>query len=231
MRAVDWQSTWTNPTFGTAGTDNATGHFASDFSGFRSYIALLNYTEINRQSGDSGNNYAGHSLYSCSHWVSDGFTINSPSATFSSACYAKGDNQNFEMRNHFINVSSAGTDGVCTTPGFFSHTVSTNGEVRYCYLGSGSSTSANQHIGTQTGTYGSFFLNRNTLIGQFTNAFGGTALYQNNVVQTTGTPIPTGVGSTSSGNVTASSGIINSTTLVLEGSALGSVGTAGAQIA
>jgi hypothetical protein len=233
LRLVDWNCTWSNSGYGTSGTDNATGHFATDIGGssLRSYIALLNFTETNRQSGSTGNNYPGHSLYSCDHWVSDGFTINMPTATFDSICYAKGTNTNFEMRNHFINVGTSGSGGVCSTPGFFAtgEPTSTSGEVRYCYIGQ-NATGTNQKIGTQSGTYGTFYLNRNTLIGQFQNGFGGTGVYQNNVVQTTGTPIPTGGGSTSSGNVTGTSGIINSTTLQLQGSALSSVGTAGAQI-
>ena len=234
LRAVDWNCTWSNSGYGSAGSDNATGHFGNDIGGssLRSYIALLNFTETNRQSGSPGNNYPGHSLYSCDHWVSDGFTINSPSSTYDSICYAKGTNTNFEMRNHFINVAASGSGGVCSTPGFSAggEPTSTSGEVRYCTIGQGA-TSTNQKIGTQAGTYGTFYLNRNTLIGQFQNGFGGTGFYTNNVVQTTGTPIPTGGGSTSSGNVTATSGIINSTTLQLQGSALSSVGTAGAQIA
>ena len=236
LRIVDWNSTWSNSGYGTAGTDNATGHFASDIgaSSLRSYIALLNFTETNRESGKSGNNYPGHSLYGCQNWVSDGFTINMPTATFDAVCYAKGTNVNFEMRNHFINVAASGVGGVCSTPGYSAsgEPTSTSGEVRYCFIaGQSDSTSTGPKIGTQSGTYGTFYLNRNTLIGQFENGFGGRCVYQNNVVQTTGTAIPSGSGDTSSGNVTATSGIINSTTLHLQGSALSLVGTVGAQIA
>jgi hypothetical protein len=233
LRAVDWNCTWSNSGYGGAGTDNATGHFAADIGGgLRSHIALLNFTETNRQSGAPGNNYPGHSLYDCQYWVSDGFTINMPTSSFDSICYAKGTNLNFEMRNHFINVGTSGTGGVCSTPGYYAsgEPTSTNGEVRYCYIGQNAS-GTNQKIGTQSGSYGTFYLNRNTLIGQFENGFGGRGIYQNNVVQTNGTPIPTGGSSTSSGNVTASSGIINTSTLQLQGSALSAIGTAGAQIA
>ena len=233
VRYTSLNNTWTNSGYGGSGTDVAAPYTAPDLGGssFRSNIAIVGFSETGRQSGQPGNNYCGHTFYSSELWVTDGFTINMPSSSFDSVCYAKGTNQNFEMRNHFINVASAGTGGACTTPGFqpAGEPASTNGEVRYCYIGSGA-TATNQKIGTQTDSYGSFFMNRNTLIGQFENAFGGTGLYQNNVVQTTGTPIPTGGGSTSSGNVTATSGIINSSTLQLEGSALGSLGTAGAQI-
>jgi hypothetical protein len=232
LRAVDWNCTWSNSGYGSAGSDNATGHYANDIGGsLRSHIALLNFTETNRQSGAPGNNYPGHSLYDCQYWVSDGFTINMPTSTFDSICYAKGTNLNFEMRNHFINVGTSGSGGVCSTPGYFAsgEPTSTNGEVRYCYIGQNAA-GTNQKIGTQSGTYGTFYLNRNTLIGQFENGFGGTGVYQNNVVQTTGTPIPTGGGSTSSGNMTATSGLVNSKTLQLQGSALSSVGMVGAQI-
>lgn len=235
LRYTEFSVTWTNSGYGSAGNDVATAHYGNALGGgYRSYIAIINFTEPSRVSGLTGNNYAGHAMYSCQNWVSDGFVINNPSATYDAICYAKGDNANFEMRNHFINVAGAGTGGVCSTPGFPPDaTVSTNGEVRYCFIGQTASggNATRQRIGTQAGTYGSFFLNRNTVIGFFENAFGGTGLYQNNVVQTSGTPIPSGAGDTASGNVTAASGIINSTTLLLQGSALSSVGTAGAQIA
>ncbi len=233
-RFTEWNVTWTNSGYGSAGDSVASPHTALDIGGsiLRSYIALLHFSEPSRVSGAPGNNYAGHCMYSCEYWVSDGFTIDNPTATYDAVCYAKGTNLNFEMRNHFINVAVIGAGGACSTPGFSitGEPTSTNGEVRYCYIGQ-NATGTNQKIGTQSGTYGTFYLNRNTLIGQFENGFGGKGVYQNNVVQTTGTPIPTGGGSTSSGNVTATSGIINSTTLQLQGSALSSVGTVGAQIA
>jgi hypothetical protein len=232
-RFTEWGVTWTNSSYGSTGDSVASPHTATEIGGtsMRTYIALLNFTEPSRQSGSPGNNYAGHCFYDCQYWVSDGFIINNPSASYDSVCYAKGSNSNFEMRNHFLNVAGSGVGATCTTPGFQSDTtVSTSGEVRYCYMGQ-SATGTNQKIGTQTGSYGTFYLNRNTLIGQFENAFGGVGNYVNNVVQTTGTPIPPTGGGTASGNITATSGIINSTTLQLEGSALPSVGTAGAQIA
>lgn len=235
LRYTELGVTWTNSGYGSAGSDVATPHYGNALGGgYRSYIAMINFTEPSRVSGLTGNNYPGHAMYSCQNWVSDGFTINNPSATYDAICYAKGDNANFEMRNHFINVAGAGTGGVCTTPGFQPDaTVSTNGEVRYCYVGQDPSggNATRLRIGTQAGTYGTFYFNRNTVIGFFENAFGGTGVYQNNVVQTTGTPIPTGGGSTSSGNITGTSAIINSSNLQLEGTALSSVGTAGAQIA
>ena len=233
VRFTSFNTIWTNSGYGGSGTDVSAPYTAPDLGGsnFRSNIAIVGFSETNRQSGQPGNNYCGHTFYSSQNWVSDGFTINMPSGSFDSVCYAKGTNQNYEMRNHFINVANAGTGGCCSN-GFqpANEPASTNGEVRYCYIGS-NVTLTNQKIGTQAGSYGSFFMNRNTLIGQFENAFGGTGLYQNNVVQTSGTPIPTGTGDTASGNVTATSGIINSTTLQLQGSAAGSVGTVGAQIA
>jgi Chitobiase/beta-hexosaminidase C-terminal domain len=233
-RFTEFNVTWTNSGYGNAGDSVASPHTAAAIGGglFRSYIAMVGFTEPSRETGQPGNNYAGHCFYSCEYFVTDGFTINNPTASYDAVCYVKGSNANYELRNHFINVTSAGIGGACTTTGFVDDAAlfSTNGEVRYCYLGSGSSTSVDQRIGTQAGTYGTFYLNRNTVIGQFVNAFGGIGNYVNNVVQTTGTAIPPTGGGTASGNVTATSGIINATTLLLQGSALSSVGIAGAQI-
>ena len=234
-RFTEWNVTWTNSGYGSTGDSVASPHTASNIdrgNTMRSYIALLNFSEPNRKSGQPGNNYAGFCFYTCQYWVADGFSINNPSAIYDAVCYAKGTNQNFENRNHYINVTSGGVGGVCTTPGFYipGELTSTSGEVRYCCMGQ-NATGAVQRIGTQTGTYGRFYLNRNTLIGYFDNEFGGTAFYTNNVVQTTATPFPLSASSTLSGNVTATSGIINPATLQLQGSALSSVGMVGAQIA
>jgi hypothetical protein len=233
IRFTEFNVTWTNSGYGSAGNSVASPHTALEISTgvWRSYIAMVGFTEPSRQSGAPGNNYAGHCMYDCEYWVSDGFTVKNPSASYDAVCYAKGTNQHFEMRNHFINATNTGVGSACTVAGFQSDAgVPTDGEVRYCYIGNGAST-VRQRIGTQSGTYGTFYMNRNTLIGYFDNEFGGTGNYTNNVVQTSGTPIPTGSRNTSSGNVTGTSGIINSTTLLLEGTALSSVGIAGAQIA
>jgi hypothetical protein len=233
LRFTTFNVTWTNSGYGSTGNSVPSPHTGLEIGTnvWRSYIAMVGFSEPNRTSGAPGNNYAGHCLYDSEFWVSDGFTINTPSSNYDAMCYAKGTNQHFEMRNHFLSAANSGVGATCTVAGFDSDAgLPTDGEVRYCYMGQ-APLNTNCKIGTQSGSYGTFYMNRNTLIGQFENAFGGVGNYVNNVVQTTGTPIPSTGGGTASGNVTATSGIINSSTLLLEGSALSSVGIAGAQIA
>ena len=235
---------WTNSGYGSVGNDNAAGvYVASNPTESSQYLSISGYVETNRQSGITGNNYAGVDIFSMFDCVVQYGEINCPNSTVNSAWYFKGNNtQNgwmFALKSHFLSVTHEFSIGYSTSSSGADLYVSNN-QITHCLSLSGSSSIEWPNTGGTGWYWGPNRLSRVSMVAggvvcNQSSVSPGPFSFDSNALQTS-TALPTGTNITNDGkNLLVSSGMLDLTTgdftsTYLSGNP-GALGTVGAQIA
>lgn len=216
------QVTWDNAGYGSTGTDNPSMIVTQQStSPYHTNFYLNQLTENGRQSGMPGNNFALASLYTVTGALIENCTVNAPSSAIDGACYLKSDIYNGSVRGCKVTVAS------CNYAfGYAQQIVGTMGTNETCY---------NYGLGVQeiyapaTSGVGPFWVERNSIYTYSGTGIGlmchtGTAVFNNNAVNTSYTPVPNGSGSyTGSGNLVGTS-VLNSNGTLVNSAYFGTVG-------
>ena len=232
--------TWTNSGYGSTGTDVATSYyFDGDTSTYSQYQFVNNCSETNRQSGRSGNNYAGFTSYGVDSLLAHGYSIIQSGLQLDSFQYLKVGATNSCIRGNYINTTSSsgfthhpfstgqGGSGMPlqTCESCYNTIVSNNGGIYETESGAGFPSS------------GALWVYRNSVNAPASIGFGnggldstctagGPYVFESNACQ--GANNLTGTNVTNSGNSFASSGLLDGNGRLVSSSSLGILG---AQIA
>lgn len=221
--------TWTNPGYGSTGTDNSCAiHSPQGAAGsYAQYISMTGYSETGRQSGSPGNNFCGWDLYCLTNVVGQYSSAINATGGCDAGFFMKSDIQNGCMQGNYASFSS------CLYPFSFLQSIQGNlfnSESRF-NLG----INCQEIYAPGTNSSGSLWAYRNTLLtlgsGVGLTAFGGGGYlcwFGSNAIQSTHTPIPNG-GSTNiqtDGNNLVGGSILNAdgTLASTESAHLGLVG-------
>ena len=224
--------TWTNSGRGATGDNNAVAFYfdGNDDPNYTHYTFLNNYSEPSRsQSGQSGNNYLVCSFYGAQYALVQGCSFVNPGYRADGAFYLKVNNVNCCVRGNTLNVGSGFYTHACDMGQPLSGTMTNNETCYNTVVGTGNGIALGL---SNIGGYGTLWCYRNSVIGDegiYTVATGGGPLvFQNNAAQGGSTPSASFV--TTSGNIIAASGLLDSNGKLTSNYAT-YLGTVGAQIA
>jgi hypothetical protein len=231
---------WSNSGYGSSAASNATMYwFDGNSSNFTQYGFIRNCQETNRQSGLVGNNIVGCDNYGIEFNLVEGNVSNCPGSTVNGCWIFKSDVNNCSMRGNFASFAA------CAYPYSFLQDpdISTsNNEVCYNkYMATAQPANSGIFLPVNSEGVGmstpmtNLWCFRNSVIGTLGSNDpnnGGPYVFQNNMVQSTNSPpIVSGSSVQSSGNVTATSGALDTVACNLTSAFLSNLGTVGAQIA
>lgn len=208
---------WVNPGYGTAGDDNATMFYGPNPASFVNYLYIRNSGETGR-SGMPGNSYGLCSLYTRKYVLIEGSYF---SGSANAALYVKGTNEDVCVRYCNVNSSSGYVGSLGFSP------LGDSKRIEFCYnkFKSANDSAFYPHEG---GGAENVWIYRNSYYATaiefaFPNTAGPYLIEQNAIMSNASPIVETGSQVTVSGaecHGNMSSGIMNSTTLLLQGSYL-----------
>lgn len=218
------QVTWNNAGYGSTGTDNASMVVSQQSSSpFLTNFYLNQLTENGRQSGYPGNNFALCSLYTVTGVLVENCVVSAASSGMDAAMFLKSDIYNGSVRGCKVTVA-----GCNYAFSYLQQIAGTMGNNESCY---NTGLNVQEIYAPGVSGTGPIWVDRNSIRTQGSGiglcCQAGTAVFNNNAVNTSHTPVPNGSGSyTSSGNLVGTNVLNSDGTLVNSAN----FGTAGAGI-